>query len=129
MRDDTTMSYARYMRRNRKPPQPMGDFGSVISGVLNTITGAVNKVAEFGSDPYSPELICRIGQLAAIKGHQPVPACQSVPLTVDDSIGLRKAMLPLRAYVYAEQHPWAYPAAAAAVVGLPFLLGYYLGKD
>jgi len=98
---------------------------SGLGGVLDTIGIA----ADVASDPYFPELVCRVQQLKAIDHGQAPNACA---YTVDDGsgngVGLRRGMPGLRAYVYAQQNPWVYPLVIAGVIGLPMLIGYHLGR-
>ena len=107
------MSYVK-QRRYRGRPMGLGD-------TLSTLTSAAQ-------DPYLSETICRVGQLKAIENAQPVPGCAITAPNLGGGVGLRKVMPALRAYVYAEQHPWVYPAAVLGVIGLPMLIGYALGK-
>jgi hypothetical protein len=106
-----------YKRTRRHP--------SSLSGVLDTIGIA----ADVASDPYFPELVCRVQQLKAIDHGQPPNSCA---YTIDDGsgngVGLRRGMPGLRAYVYAQENPWVYPLVLAGVVGLPLLIGYTIGK-
>jgi hypothetical protein len=89
--------------------------------VLSTVVGA-------SQDPYLSEVICRVEQLQSIDKKQPVKPCVKTRPGLPGGIGLRRTIQPLRAYVYAEQRPWVYPVAVAAIVGLPLFIGYQLGK-
>jgi hypothetical protein len=80
------------------------------------------------TDPYLSEVICRVGQLKAIEDKTPVKPCAITPAGLRGGVGLRKAMKPLRAYVYAEQRPWIYPVAAVVILGVPLFIGYLAGK-
>lgn len=111
-------NYRRRLMQRTGGPVGLGDLASIITTAAN--------VAE---DPYLPEVICHADQLVAIEHQKPVPACQEIPAGLVGGAGLRKLVVPLRYLVYAEQNPWVYPVAIAAVLGLPFLLGYALGKD
>lgn len=95
-----------------------------------TAMGAISDIATTAAavmaDPAWPEVACRVSQLRAIEARKPVPGCAKMNVGAG-GVGLRKALPPLRAYVYAEQHPWVKPAALAVVLGLPFLLGYLAG--
>lgn len=110
------MSYQ--YRNHRNGRQAMGD-----------ITGAINTVVDVAGDPYLTEVLCRINQLKAIDHAQPVPVCANTPPGSTSGVGLRNAIPVLRAYVYAQQHPWVYAAAVAGLVGLPMLIGYRLGQS
>lgn len=89
----------------------------------------IGTAADVASDPYFPELVCRIQQLKAIDhGKAPSVCANTVDTGSGDGVGLRRGMPVLRGYVYAQQNPWVYPLLAAAVVGLPLLIGYRLGQ-
>lgn len=105
----------------RKPrPSAMGD-------ALSAIGNAVSAIAGIANDPFSGELTCRVRQIVAL-GTKTNVACTSTPLRAPSPARLKAPVVAMRAYVYAEKNPWAYPVAAAAVVGVPFLLGYLVGR-
>lgn len=106
----------------------MGDFASTAMSALSQAGGALGTGAKVISDPYLPEVLCHVDQLASIEAGAPIAACPIMPPGRAGGIGLRKVVVPLRAYVYAEQHPWVYPVAIGAAIGIPFLLGYLAGK-
>lgn len=93
----------------------------------DAITDAASLASEVITDPYTPEILCRAKQIVAIHKGQVVPVCQPTP-DVPDSFGLGKFMPLARGIVYAEQNTWVYPVAIAVAVGVPFLLGYLVGK-
>lgn len=115
-----TMSYL----RNRKPATAMGDIASTITNIANT----VGIAGELANDPYLPETICRVGQVKQINAGQRPGACAKTADNLGGGVGLRMFIKPLRGVVYAEQNKWVYPAAIAVGLGLPFLLGYALGR-
>ena len=115
------------------------DMGNAtIDNLLKCGTGVI--VAASGiSDPYLPEVACRVSQLQALTtGRTPVqiligkkatiqvPACKPTP-PGQKGIGVEKAIGPLRAAVYVGQNPSIVWLGAAAIVGVPLLLGYMLG--
>lgn len=122
------MSYLRRKTRVRRSAPPMGDVASTIGSALSSISGTIGTAGAIASDPYLPEVICHIEQLAQIKRREPVKACAAIPAGRPGGIGLGKGMIPLRAYVYAERNPWAWPVGIGAALGIPMLLGYVLGK-
>lgn len=83
-------------------------------------------------DPYFGEGVCHILRLQSIEqGKQPGPACPRTVITTANArkgVGLRHVAAPLRAAVYTREHPWVFAASVAALVGVPFVLGYVLGK-
>lgn len=95
---------------------------------LGSVVGTIQTAVDVTKDPYFQETVCRVDQLSAIENKRPVPRCATTRAGLTGGVGLRKVMPALRAYVYAEQRPWVYAAAAAGVIGLPMLLGYALGK-
>ena len=95
----------------------------------SAVATAVTTVSQLLSDPALPEVACRVGQLYAIENKKPVPPCPNLARSSNvGGVGLRKAVPILRALVFAEQNPWVKPVAVGAVLGLPLLLGYILGK-
>lgn len=122
------MSYHRKARsryaRRRSPPVAMGDLASAIAN----IGGAIGTVTDLATDPYLPETVCRIGQVSSIHKGQKPGACVTTHPNLPGGVGLRKMIVPLRAYAYAEAHPWTYAVAALGIIGLPFLLGYRMGQ-
>lgn len=102
--------------RYQRPRQGLGSVADVVTLAVDTLT-----------NPYVPEILCRVKQIEATHKGQPVPACTTTPYVVD-SLGIGKFMPVARGYAYAEQHKWAYAVAALVVVGVPFTLGYFLGK-
>lgn len=116
------------LRQAVAPMMGMGDFASSAMAALTQAGGALGTGAKVVSDPYLPEVLCYVDQLAQIEAGGKVTACPRLPAGRVGGIGLRKVVTPLRAYVYAEQHPWVYPVAIGAAIGIPFLLGYLFGK-
>lgn len=93
------------------------------------VTGALSSMARAITDPYLPETICRAKQIYALRtGAGAIPACPKTKPNLPGGIGLRKAIVPIRGFSYAEQHRWVYPASVAVVLGVPFLLGYLIGR-
>jgi hypothetical protein len=123
------MSYMRKPPRARAvrngPPSALGDLASTITGLAS----AAGVAVELANDPYLPETVCRVGQLKAINNHQRPNGCAKARDGMPGGVGLGRMIKPLRAYVYAEQHRWVYPATVAAVVGIPFLLGLAIGRS
>jgi hypothetical protein len=91
-------------------------------------------------DPYLPEVFCRIDQLKALHqnrtplealfGKAPtvaVPKCINVP-PGQNGIGVEKALKPLRAASYLYQNPSVVWAGLTAVMVVPFLAGYVVGR-
>lgn len=94
----------------------MGDIGSTIATAIDVAT-----------DPYLPEIICRVQQLKQIGRQEAVQVCADTPPNAG-GVGISGAMPVLRGYVYAQQNPWVYPVAILAVLGIPLWIGYQFGK-
>jgi hypothetical protein len=106
--------------RGRRAARAMGDIVSTIEGALSTGLSAVD-------DPYLPEVICRVQQLQSINNGQTPGNCTDTALGLPGGVGLGKVIVPLRAFVFAEENPWVYFVAAGLVIGLPMYIGYRLG--
>lgn len=115
------MSYTltkRYGGRTRTPGR----------GALGGLTDLVVAGVNVANDPYLGEVMCHLNQLQVIKAGGEAGPCAKTPPGISGGIGLSRAVVPMRAYVYAEGHKWVYALAAAGILGLPFLLGYRIGK-
>lgn len=95
---------------------------------MGDLLGSINTVIDVASDPYLPEVMCRIQQLKNIDHNEPVAVCGVTPDGVNGGVGLHNAMGPLRAYVYAQQNTWVYPLAVAVIIGVPLFIGYEFGR-
>lgn len=119
------MGYLRKrMAVRRKALSGLGDLNSIIQSV----TGALGTSLDIANDPYLSEVVCHIGQIHQINNGQAPGQCTELPDGLQGGVGLSRAVKPLRAYVFAEEHKWAYVLAAAVVIGVPFLVGYDVGK-
>lgn len=121
------MSYLpgkRRRRARRRGRAALGDLASVVASVEN----AIGTSFDVASDPYFTETLCHIGQLKQIKAGTPYSACAETPPGMPGGVGLDKLQVPLRYYVYGRANPWVFPVTIAAVLALPFLFGYELGK-
>jgi len=94
-------------------------LGATRGGAVLT---AVTVVLE---DPYLDETIRLVKELHAIESKK--PRVKAVP-SGEPGIGLRHVVRPLRALVYARKHEWVVPVALGALVALPVLLGFGLGR-
>lgn len=118
--------------RNRYRAQPnRRQHMSGLSGLgdaLSEIIGVIGTGVDVAQDPYLPEFACRLEQLHSINLGRRPGQCNTTAPNLAGGVGLRKLMPAIRGYVYAEENPWAYVVAAAAVIGLPMAIGYALGK-
>ncbi len=58
-----TMSYL--PRKTKKAG--LGDVVGTVTSALQTVTGAIGTVASAANDPYLPETICHVRQLAELE--------------------------------------------------------------
>lgn len=118
--------------RRRQTMAAMGSLASDGQGslgdVLSDIQTAVSAASNVASDPYLTEMLCHVQQLSQLGRGQPATPCISTPLNVPGGVGLKYAVVPMRAFVYARQHPWAWLVAAGLVFGVPMMIGYELGR-
>jgi hypothetical protein len=111
-----------------------------MSGVADDVMSLAKQVS--GSvDPYLPEVLCRVDQIRALqtdrtfvqgvfgkKATVPVPACPRPAVDVRKGVGVVLAVRPLRGAAYLYSHPTVVAIGLAAVVAIPYLLGYSHGK-
>ena len=114
------------------------------TSLIKDLLGGANDIL---SDPALPEvtkLILKLNDLqqaAPVKvtvktpakpGAKPVakPVVKQIvkPAAKVPGIGLSNIVLPLKAYVYTQEHSWVIPVAIGAVLAIPFLIGYKVGK-
>lgn len=93
---------------------------------------AVAAAKGLAEDPYLGEVICQVRRMKNVEARLPAgPSCPHTMVTAANArkgVGLRYAVTPLRAAVFARQNPWVVPVAVAVILGLPFALGYSFGK-
>lgn len=109
----------RYRRRTARSLSGLGSLSSTIGTAIDV-----------ASDPYLAEVVCHVQQLKNIDHGEPVAVCVPTPdgIQTPGGVGLRNAIVPLRAYVYAQENKWVYPLVIAAVLGIPMWLGYEFGR-
>jgi len=95
---------------------------------MGDLASTVGTALDVAADPYLPEVVCRIQQLTQVDRGQAVQLCPDTPDNVVGGVGIGRVIPALRAYVFAQQNQWVYPVAIVAVLGLPMLIGYHLGK-
>lgn len=97
-------------------------------GALGGIEDVLTSASSVASDPYLSEVVCQMTALKQIEAGGAVTQCAPTADNLPGGIGLRNAVGPLRAYVYAQQNKWVYPVAVLALFGLPMWVGYELGR-
>lgn len=126
-----------YEPRKTRYAEPMGD---ALADLVKCGQSAVGAAIGGAADPYLPEVMCRIAQLQALgKGRTPlqamfgkkptvpVPACVTTP-PGRGGIGLERAVKPLRTLVYVNKNPITVWLGLTALIGVPMLVGYMIGK-
>lgn len=117
-----------YLRnRNRARRSGMSGLGDLTS-IVNSVGSALGVSIDIANDPYLSETVCHIGQLKQINSGQPAGACAETQPGLQGGVGLGPIQPYLRAYVYAQEHKWVYAVGAAVILGLPFMIGYDVGK-
>jgi hypothetical protein len=117
------------LKRAQKRRATLGDVVQQAGQAVSTASDIVSSVADIARDPYGQELVCRIRQVIGVETGTSIPKCASTDLRIASPAGLRKPVVAMRGYVWAETHkPWSYPAMVAVAIGVPFLLGYWMGK-
>lgn len=118
-----------YTARKTGPQVALGDTWDTVKSMSSAV------------DPYLPEAFCRIDQIRALKKDRtplqamfgkkptvPVPSCSSMPPN-RGGIGVEKAIKPLRMASYVYAHPVAVWLGLTAVLMVPFVAGYALGRS
>ena len=121
----------------------MGDTASDLIAAIKYIPTALEYgplIVGVAKDPYLPEAICRVSQLKALSvnrtplqamfGKRPtvaVPSCSTTP-PGRKGAGVEKAIGPLRKLVYVSQHTTAVWAGLTALLVVPMLVGYMIGR-
>lgn len=113
------MSYQRYKRTKAKP-NGMSGMGDVSSTIVT--------VADVAANPYFPEMVCRIQQISDIDHGRPVGVCAETPSDPVNNQSWQRVLMGMKAFAYAQQNQWVYPAALAVLIGLPMWIGYELGR-
>lgn len=93
---------------------------------------ALKAVSAILDDPYFPEVTKLVLELQEIEKKKRKPSSKPTRLGAipppTKGVGLYRVVKPLRAFIYTQKNPWILPVAIAAMLGLPFLLGYAVGK-
>lgn len=104
-----------YVRKHRGPVP--------LAGPLDAVMGAVQAASKIVEDPALPEVTRLVLKLHSLQ-RSSAPTRPGAPAPAPArGIGLAKIVPPLRAYVYAEENWWVKPAAIAAILAVPFMLG------
>ena len=103
--------------------QATGDVGTLLD---------VGKAAfQVADDPHLPELVCHVFRLSKMEqGQNPGPPCQtiSVKYMPGKGVGLRYAVVPVRALVKVRERPILSMVVAGSVLLGLVAFGYGLGR-
>jgi hypothetical protein len=102
---------------------------STVLGYASKLPQYLSTIAEVIDDPYLPETACQIDRVYQSRHGIAVRTCNPTAATSASSgVGLNRAIPVLKFVAYAEQNKWVYPTAIAAILGIPFLLGFQIGR-
>lgn len=93
----------------------------------STASDALVSAAAVASDPALPEVLRLVRQLNSIESAKTSSPSAPRP-SFSAGVGLSQAITPLKILIYTRQRPWIVPASAVALVFLPLLLGYSIGR-
>lgn len=91
------------------------------------LAGIADDITKVMADPYAKEVLCRAAQLVALQQGQ-LPVMQCTKTASKEKTVLAKIVVPMRTAVAIKKHPILIPLGIGVAVGLPVLLGYWLGK-
>ena len=109
-------------------------------GALSSFADVDLALSDAVADPYFPNVVQSILELDAVSNGRPpiapdrgasiVGGLKNVvsPTPGSPGLGLQGASYALDVFVWAKQNPWLFPFAVAAVIGIPMLIGYRMGK-
>lgn len=112
------MRHMRQRIRRVRAPGRIRAPGYVAVGGLDPLQ-TTQAIKEIILDPALPRIINHLLELNKLEQK---PGGPHVP-----GIGLRHVEQPLKAYIWVRKNPWAFPVGIAALLGIPFLLGYFTG--
>jgi hypothetical protein len=112
--------------------QQLGDMDAALRKALELLGGSSQTgaaIAGVAADPYFPEAMCHLLRANNIAEGRPAGACRRTPPGVQGGgVGLRHAILPLRAYVEHVRNPWLFPLLGAVLLAGVYQLGVNDGR-
>lgn len=93
---------------------------------LKAAPDALKAVRAVLEDPYLPQVTKRILKLQEIESRRKVVTAK--PPAKGPGIGLSAAVKPLDAFIAYRQRPWLLAVVVAALVGIPWYVGYRMGR-
>lgn len=100
------------------------------TGDVEAVLDASKAALMVADDPHLSEVVCHVYRLAKIEqGKDPGPDCPRIPTNTAPGrgIGLRYAVVPVRATVKLREHPYMSIAAAGGILLGLVAFGYALG--
>jgi hypothetical protein len=88
---------------------------------LSALSSLASAAASVATDPYLPQVVYLVNRLDAAESGGSSGGSSS-------GVGLKYLVKPLGWYVTVRERPWLIPVLAGVVLGLPFLLGYKMGR-
>jgi hypothetical protein len=90
-------------------------------GVVDTLKSVVSSASTIIEDPALPQLTKSVLELKAIEQKRGGS-------TGAKGIGLSEIVKPVQYFVYYKKNRWILPVVAIALLGIPMLIGYSIGK-
>jgi hypothetical protein len=100
------------------------------TGATTVVGEALKAAAQAVSDPYLPQVACEVQRLGRIeRGQKPGPRCSKpARVTPGVGIGLESVVMPIRAFSFYKQYPWAVIGGTALAFALVYSMGYSAGR-
>jgi hypothetical protein len=119
------MSYVNQYMSTRRRPAPMGGLLDTASKYINQGADIIKTGTTVLNDPALPQII---GMVVELNSLEKKAASSPSSGSTGQGIGLRKVVKPLELFVFYRKNEWILPVAIGGLIGLPFLLGYVVGK-
>ncbi len=97
---------------------------SFLETAVNSARTAIGAVSSITSDPALPEVVGLLGELAKIEAVR----AKGRPPSTEPGVGLRKVVMPLKVVIAVRRKPWLIPVSIAAVLLVPFTIGFAIGR-
>lgn len=107
---------------------PVDGFLDTASKYLSQAGDIIKTGTTILNDPALPKIIANVVELNSLEKSDAKTSSGQASGATGQGIGLRKVVRPLELFVFYRKNPWIAPVAVASLVGLPFLMGYLLGR-
>lgn len=101
------------------------------TGDIQGLLDAGKAAFAVADDPHLPEMVCHVFRLAKMEeGKDPGPPCPatSIKYLPGKGVGLRYAIVPVRAVVKIRERPYLSAAAVGGIMLGIFALGFAFGR-